>query len=137
MVLGELIPIKGGDPVALLRPSLLVGRRESCDITLRALSISGRHAELKVIDGYWYVIDRNSKNGVKINGTQVVERRLDPGDTVAFAKEKYKIDYDPGELGAMGTPPPEILRSDVFDKPLMDYNSIEHTPEDSGVSLGS
>ncbi len=134
---GELISVKGGERTPLMRQVLLIGRRESCDITLRESSISGRHAELTVIDGYWYVADKKSKNGVRVNGVRVEERRLDPGDIVAFAKVKFKIKYDPVELGAVGTPPPEVIRTDVFDKPLMDYNSIERTPEDSGISLGS
>ena len=42
----ELVPLKGGDPIPLLRPKLVVGRRESCDICLRFPNISGRHCEL-------------------------------------------------------------------------------------------
>ncbi len=102
---------------------------------MRLSSISGRHAELRVIDGYWYVVDKKSKNGVRVNGTSVDERRLDPGDIVAFAREKYEIKYEPAELGAMGTAPPEVIRTDVFDKPLMNWDDIQ-TPEDSGIGLG-
>ena len=137
MVLGELIPVGGdGEPIRLTSPVLLVGRREDCDVVLRFSSISGRHAELRIIDGYWYVVDKNSKNGVRVNRVRVDERRLDPGDIVAFAKEKYEIKYDPVELGALGPRPPEIIRTEVFDRPLMERNSID-TPEDSGISLGS
>ena len=135
MLLGELISAEGNERIELTRPAMLVGRRESCDITLRELSISGRHAELKIIEGYWYVADRNSKNGVRVNGTKVEEHRLDPGDVVAFAKEKYEIRYDPAELGAVGPLPPEVISMDVFDRPFMDYSDIKS--EDSGVSLGS
>ena len=28
---GELIPVGGGDPIPLLKKSLLIGRRESCE----------------------------------------------------------------------------------------------------------
>jgi hypothetical protein len=32
---GELLPLGGGDPIPLLKTTLLVGRRESADIVLR------------------------------------------------------------------------------------------------------
>ncbi|MCH8923739.1 MAG: FHA domain-containing protein, partial [Planctomycetes bacterium] len=40
---GEMIPLGGGDLVPLLRRSLLVGRRESCDIVLRFANVSAHH----------------------------------------------------------------------------------------------
>ncbi len=30
--------------------------------------------------GYWYVKDLQSRNGIKVNGMRVTEKRLDPGD---------------------------------------------------------
>ena len=77
---GELIPVGGGDPIPLLKKNLLVGRRESCDIVLRFPNVSAHHCQLHVNGGYWYVKDLKSRNGVKVNGTRVTEKRLDPGD---------------------------------------------------------
>ena len=39
-MLGELLPLGGGDPIPLLKQQLLVGRRESCDIVLRFANVS-------------------------------------------------------------------------------------------------
>ena len=65
---GELLPVGGGDPIPLLKKSLLVGRRESCDIVLRFSNVSAHHCQLTVTGGYWHVRDLNSRNGVKVNG---------------------------------------------------------------------
>ena len=67
---GELIPIGGGDPIPLLKRELLVGRREACDIVLRFANVSAHHCKLVVKNGYWYVIDQNSRNGTKVNGNR-------------------------------------------------------------------
>ena len=45
---GELIPVGGGDPIPLLKKSLLIGRRESCDIVLRFSNVSAHHCQLTV-----------------------------------------------------------------------------------------
>ena len=48
---GELLPLGGGDPIPLLKTSLIVGRRESADIVLRFPNVSGQHCELALADG--------------------------------------------------------------------------------------
>ena len=40
---GELVPVGGGDPIPLLKKTLLVGRRETCDVVLRFANVSSNH----------------------------------------------------------------------------------------------
>jgi adenylate cyclase len=91
---GELVPVGGGDNIPLLRPVLTVGRRGSCDICLRFPNISGMHCELTFREGYWYVRDLGSTNGVKVNGNRYVEKMLRDEDQVAIGKRVYTIFYD-------------------------------------------
>ena len=102
---GELIPLGGGDPIPLMKKSLLVGRRESCDIVLRFPNISSHHCQLTLDSGYWFVKDLNSRNGLKVDEVRVTEKRLDPGCTLTIAKHKYEVQYSPLDLGAVGPPP--------------------------------
>src|SRR5262249_27804116 len=90
---GELIPVGGGDPIPLIREKLTVGRRESCDIPLRLPNVSGLHCELNFHNGYWYVRDLNSTNGVKVNDVRVQHKLLHPGDKITIAKRPYTIEY--------------------------------------------
>ena len=57
---GRMIPLGGGDDVPLLKKSLLVGRRESCDIVLRFANVSAHHCQFYIQGGYWYVKDNES-----------------------------------------------------------------------------
>ena len=123
---GELLPVGGGDPIPLLKKSLLVGRRESCDIVLRFSNVSAHHCQLTVNGGFWQVRDLNSRNGVKVNGVRVTEKRIDPGDTVWVAKHAYVVKYSPVDLGAVGPPPPEVTESSVFSQSLLARAGLQH-----------
>ena len=90
---GELIPVKGGDPIPLLKKNLLVGRRESCDIVLRFGNVSAHHCQLTINGGYWYIRDQNSRNGIKVNGMRVTEKLLHPNDEICISKRRYNIQY--------------------------------------------
>jgi adenylate cyclase len=126
-VLGELIPVGGGDPIPLLKQALLIGRRESCDVVLRFHNVSAHHCQLLVVGGYWYAKDLNSRNGIKINGVRTREKRLDPGDELAIAKHRYTLKYDPALIGAIGPPPAEDILSakDVLHKSLLNRAGLE------------
>ncbi|HMP02096.1 MAG TPA: FHA domain-containing protein [Gemmatales bacterium] len=91
---GELVPTGGGDSITLDREVMSVGRRESCEICLRFPNISSVHSELVFRDGYWYVHDKGSTNGTKVNGMRVLKKVLIPGDELSFAKRKYTIKYN-------------------------------------------
>ena len=97
---GELVPVGGGDNIPLLKPELLVGRREDCDIILRFSNISSKHCKLVLSQGYWYVQDLKSTNGVKVNGVRVLDRRIDPGVRISIAKQDFTLRYSPMALGA-------------------------------------
>jgi adenylate cyclase len=94
-VLGELVPVGGGDAIPLVSDVMTIGRRESCDICLKFQNISGTHCELSLRDGIWHVRDLNSTNGIKVNGERTLRRRLRPGDEIDIAKHKYVIQYQP------------------------------------------
>ncbi|MCA9103162.1 MAG: FHA domain-containing protein [Planctomycetales bacterium] len=130
-MLGELIPVGGGDPIPLLKKKLLVGRRESCDIVLRFPNVSAHHCQLHVDGGYWYVKDMNSRNGCKVNNQRVTEKRLDPGDTVSVAKHTYEVRYSPADLGAVGPPPNDDNVENIFGQSLLERAGLASGPSPS------
>ena len=132
---GELVPLGGGDVIPLLKKKLVIGRRENCDIVLRFPNISARHCELTLTQGYWYVQDLDSRNGVKVNGIRVEagEKRVDPGDTLAIGRHKYELRYDPAQLGAVGAPPPDDDARSIFGTSLLERAGLGGRKGEDGV----
>jgi pSer/pThr/pTyr-binding forkhead associated (FHA) protein len=129
---GELVPVGGGDPIPLLKKNLMVGRRESCDIVLRFSNVSAHHCQLTCNGGYWYVKDLKSRNGIKVNGLRVTEKRLDPGDELTVAKHRYDVRYSPHDLGAVGPPPLDdpaenIMKQSLLERAGLEYKSSRNT----------
>ncbi len=117
---GMLSPLGGGDDIPLKKKEIIVGRKEDCDVVLRFKNVSGKHCRLVLSDGYWYALDLNSSNGVKINGLRTMDRRVDPGAKIFFADHAYIMQYDPQKNGAVGALPPDMLETDVFSKSLLE-----------------
>ena len=125
-VYGELLPVGGGDPIPLLKPTLTLGRRESADIVLRFPNVSGNHCELVLADGYWTVKDLRSSNGTKVNGTRVTEQRLEPGDKIGIAKHVYEIAYEPARLGATSPVEEKAPQENIFGRSLLESAGLEN-----------
>jgi pSer/pThr/pTyr-binding forkhead associated (FHA) protein len=118
--LGELVPLGGGDAIPLLRTTMKVGRRRSCDIALPFANVSSIHCELAYKDGYWVVRDLDSTNGIKVNGQRLRFRPLRPGDKITIGRREYQINY---ELPQHGQTALESLLSeseDIYSQSLME-----------------
>jgi hypothetical protein len=96
-VLGILKPVGGGDPIPLMKPEVIVGRRRSCDIFLDFNNISGKHCQLRLINSVWHVRDLGSTNGTSLNGMALSsEHSVMPDDELSIASHLFTIDYEPG-----------------------------------------
>jgi adenylate cyclase len=101
-------------------------------VVLRFANVSAHHCELSNEGGYWYVRDLQSRNGIKINDVRKEKQeqhRLDPGDILAIAKHRYRVEYEPAELGAVGPPPPdnqsqEIMRESLLTRAGLDRRAV-------------
>ena len=104
----HLVPIKGGGtPIQIIRDVTLVGRQDSlCDICLKKSSVSKMHCLIVRTDGLLFIRDLGSTNGTKVNGQRVVRGALLPGDELAFAGEKFRVEMGPGDPDP--EPNPEI-----------------------------
>ena len=86
------------DPTRLYRAScddsLIVGRAQGlCDIVIdHDDSVSGRHCELSVRNGSWYVRDLMSSNGTKVNNQKVFqELMLKTGDILQLGRLALQV----------------------------------------------
>jgi adenylate cyclase len=125
---GELVPVGGGDPIPLLKKRLRVGRRDSNDIVLDFGNVSGYHCLLEIEEGYWFIKDLRSRNGVKVSGKKLMpnlRKRIDPSVVIRIAKNEYRMDYDPAELGAYGTPPQDDQMEEILNESLLERAGLK------------
>ncbi len=125
LVLGTLVPVGGGDPVALTEHALSIGRRESSDLCLSYPNVSSSHCRLFFQNSCWYIEDLRSSNGTKVNGERITPanpKLLRPGDEVSIAKHAYTIDYvPPSDMEALQAQ--EV--DDIFSQSLMEKAGLE------------
>ncbi len=105
-VVGVLKPRDGSTPIVLKKSKMTAGRDPSCDIVIRSSSISLHHCLLYTFEGWWYVRDLKSTNGIRINHVSFREHLLRPGSLLSIGKFEYTIDYEPTAMGAFGIDPP-------------------------------
>ncbi len=68
--------------------SVEIGRSRSCDLVLPSLTVSRRHATLRVSGGLVRIEDGGSENGTFVNGAQVKSRTLAAGDIIRIGPYK-------------------------------------------------
>jgi pSer/pThr/pTyr-binding forkhead associated (FHA) protein len=109
--------VKGDGPaVVLQRPIYLVGRHPECDLRLDQPKISRRHCCLALAYDRLLIRDLGSRNGVRVNGREVVESQLFRGDEIAIGPLIFLVeDESPAPPSpsrrtsdAGAAPPPEI-----------------------------
>jgi len=136
----NLIPTEGGSPIALDKPIMLIGRNQSCDISLQTSSkVSRRHCCIVQCGRKYLVRDLGSMNGVRVNTHRITEIELQPGDHVAIADVQFKfhVDEPPKDAKRLKQPVPQ-------DKPpeeppaivTIDSKDILPEPQDDSM-LGS
>jgi adenylate cyclase len=104
--LGELVPCGGGESIPLLKPLVTVGRAAGCDVVINAADVSGKHCQLALGEGYWFVRDLGSHNGTRVDnklcsGTTPVL----PDEVLAVGRHRYRLIYTPAETGGTDEDP--------------------------------
>jgi Protein of unknown function (DUF3662)/FHA domain len=76
----------------LSRDGAVLGRSRECDITLEDPNVSRRHAEVRLEDGAWWIVDLGSTNGIEVNGERVDRARLDNDDRIVLGRTELAFE---------------------------------------------
>jgi len=80
MVVG---PTVGAEFPLTQEQPLVLGRGEECDVPINHPSVSRVHAEIQPLgDGRYEIVDRESANGVRVNGVELPRTLLDARDMI-------------------------------------------------------
>ena len=72
--------------------TLVIGRRNYCDVVLLDETVSRVHASLAWSDGQWVVTDRGSKNGTWVNGRRIWGNcTVEPGDSLRLGRVRVLL----------------------------------------------
>lgn len=72
----------------------MIGRRQTNDIQIDNLVVSGQHAVILKKGEDFYIEDQDSTNGTKVNAKLIKSHLLQPGDLIEFGKHQLKFIND-------------------------------------------
>jgi len=82
---GKPIDIAPGSPVTLGRDGKVA------DVVIEDLSASRVHAVLSIEAGEWYIVDKHSSNGTRIDGELVERGVLRDGQELRFGAQSFRV----------------------------------------------
>ncbi len=89
---GALVTADGHRVQIALEP-VTIGRHPECDVVLNDQEVSRQHAEVRLDDGQFFLIDLGSLNGTKVNGAGAkAPRPLEDGDTITIGVHSIRFE---------------------------------------------
>src|SRR4051812_3268352 len=103
LIASEFVEAAGGGPVgSVVQPDgtripvtddpVTIGRLPECDVVLTDPNVSRRHAEIRRQDGQIVVVDLDSTNGTRVNGTGVRQQPLADGDVITVGTATLRFE---------------------------------------------
>jgi len=75
---------------------ILVGRDESCEVTIPDDGVSREHAKVLLHNAGVWLQDAGSRNGVFVNGKRVLRpKQLNPGDELSISGHTFSVELAP------------------------------------------
>jgi pSer/pThr/pTyr-binding forkhead associated (FHA) protein/type II secretory pathway predicted ATPase ExeA len=105
--------------IALNRPRMVLGRDDSCDISLDSRYVSRYQNLFMETPEGWLLIDLSSTNGCFVNGRRVREHRLRDGDLIAVGHHQLRFSGPQARLERAGEFPQVVHLDDAPSETLL------------------
>ena len=83
-----------GHKLRLEDGTIVLGRGDDVDLVLDDILVSTRHAEIRIENGAWQLVDLQSSNGTEVNGMPVRTHRLANEDAVTIGSTRFFFAVD-------------------------------------------
>ncbi|MCZ0931693.1 MAG: FHA domain-containing protein, partial [Oligoflexia bacterium] len=83
---------KAGQEILLQEGLFVLGREESCEISVPSAGISKKHAQISLKENRLFIEDLNSSNGTFFEGKQIKKKRLQSGDRVILYNVIFEVE---------------------------------------------
>jgi pSer/pThr/pTyr-binding forkhead associated (FHA) protein len=81
-----------GSEFPMDRELLTIGRAEEATISVNHNSVSRMHCEVRALgEGRFEIVDNESSNGVRVNGTELRRGIVEPGDLIELGDVRFKF----------------------------------------------
>jgi predicted component of type VI protein secretion system len=85
IILHHLEGARAGQQDSYTQPVVAIGRAPDCHLVYdQEKGVSGRHCEIRYVDGQFELVDNNSTNGLFVGDERISTRILRTGDLVRF-----------------------------------------------------
>ena len=83
-----------GERYPVTKDRFIIGRgRQSSDLTIKDPNVSRQHAMIEYLNGYYYIVDMGSTNGVEYAGQRIQRRVVGEGDTFRVCDHELRFSY--------------------------------------------
>ena len=82
---------KGGEFPLKPNREVIIGRSSEFDMVLDEDMVSRQHAKINTFHGRATLIDLKSTNGTQVNGNNITEVDLNPGDVISIGRSAMKL----------------------------------------------
>lgn len=82
---GAFLIIDGREHFPLNRAVINIGRRQDCHLVLESPLVSRMHAQIRVKQGHFVLVDLGSKAGTQVQGIPIEQHILQSGDVIKIA----------------------------------------------------
>lgn len=100
---GYLIPMSPNLAAVSIGEVCMLGREAGCDIVISDPFVSSRHARIERRGSTFTLRDLQSRNGLYLNGTRVVESVLTVGDKLKLGDTVFVFAESPANEGELGS----------------------------------
>ena len=98
--------------------TIVLGSSPGCDVQLEEAGVSGRHAEIRLVEGGQLRLkDLGSETGTRLNGERIQETTLGSGDEIRIGTCRWM-------LQAPGLRPERVLTSEIINKPARHWPRV-------------
>lgn len=83
-----------GERYPVTKDRFIIGRgRQSSDLTIKDPNVSRQHAMVEYLNGYYYIVDMGSTNGVEYAGQRIQRRVVGEGDSFKVCDHELRFSY--------------------------------------------
>ena len=121
----------------ILKRQVVLGRAAECDVVIGADLVSRHHALISYADGQIVLHDRNSTNGVWVNGRRIAQCPIQSGDQIQIGPDVFILRH-----ADRATPTPEpipvpssVLAGRCAVRDIQDFELLDTRPDTGGAAI--